>query len=243
MTKHFLDDAPYDFSRGESQAFYAILVLAYEDIADAQYLLEKCAFSKSEMLSGVAPNVFWQDTLKKVAKRGITRKLMVKALADTAISAYHVELLQLTNTPSVSVPVRSEPPSLPARPPHRARVVAGSALVVLLGGALGFAHYSAPLPLPSPRPPPTTDVPVATVPAPAPSTPSDGGIAPTPSASPSASASAEPKAPSPAPPPSARRPERLVPYKAGPAPQRDLKFVPGGADASNSATLSNYDGG
>ena len=111
MSRHFLDDAEYDWSKPEAVELHEIMVRAY---GTDRSMIDRSGIDRHRINFKQSPRDIWKDALEVAASEGHTRKLAQTTRNDRAIAAYHTRLDRLLGP---------RPAPMEAAPPPNARVV------------------------------------------------------------------------------------------------------------------------
>lgn len=78
---HFLDEAPFDFSRPEARELWQLLERNVDRPEDVRDALERAGVSRAKIRMDQAPHPLWHDALDAAARQGLARRL-VRGLAE-----------------------------------------------------------------------------------------------------------------------------------------------------------------
>jgi S1-C subfamily serine protease len=92
---HFLDEAPFDWSRPEAQSLGALLEQNVYRLRDAEAALDRAGVSKGRIDLEAPARARWRSALEAAAQQGRARRLVEGLAADPEWSALHGRLVEL----------------------------------------------------------------------------------------------------------------------------------------------------
>lgn len=95
QTRHFLDDAPYDWSRSEAMELYEVMLHAYGTRPRAEMIVARAGIDRGLVHFEQSPRDLWKQVLEVAAAGYRTRALTQSARSDASIAAYHPKLDRL----------------------------------------------------------------------------------------------------------------------------------------------------
>jgi hypothetical protein len=90
---HFLEQTPVDWSQDEIKELHRVMLAAYSNVAEIQFLVVQTPGVSSTNINWNQPTkLIWKEVIETASKAGRLRGLMEETLRDSSVAGYHSSL-------------------------------------------------------------------------------------------------------------------------------------------------------